>query len=56
MNETYTVMFSMDYETDTAHLVVVENDRTGAPRFVNVIDDLETIGDIYEKLTGRETY
>ena len=56
MNESYTIMFQMDYETDTAHLVVTETDRHGNPIIVNVMDDIEEIGEIYEKLTGRETY
>lgn len=56
MNETYTVMFLVDYETDTGWLVTTENDRSGTPRIVNVMDDIEEIGEIYEKLTGRESY
>ena len=56
MNETYTIMVKLDYENDEGCLVVTENGRNGDPKLVNVIDDMNEVGELYERLTGREVY
>ena len=56
MRESYRVMFWFDYEHDDAQLVVTERDSNGNEQIVNVLDDINELGELYERLTGRELY
>lgn len=56
MRESYAVMFWIDYEQDEARLVVTEKDQNGNQQIVNVLGDINEIGELYERLTGRELY